>query len=98
MMARQLPAGCAVLEDSCPPHLSDAAQMMNDAWNSITANTIAACWKHTPCLDVNEERDSVDFVARIEQDFVVQMNKLKTGNFAHPLIHISDDTQQTYQG
>ncbi|KAL5491313.1 hypothetical protein EMCRGX_G016576 [Ephydatia muelleri] len=77
-MARQLPAGCAVLEDSCPPHLSDAAQIMNDAWNSITANTIAACWKHTPCLDVNEERDSVDFVARIEQDSVVQMNKLKT--------------------
>lgn len=28
------------------------------------------------CLDVNEERDSVDFVARIEQESVVQMNTI----------------------
>ena len=44
MMARQLPAGCAVLEDSCPPLVSDAAQMMNDAWNNIIANTrVSGC-------------------------------------------------------
>ena len=49
VMAKQLPAGCAGLEYGNPPHVSDAAQLMKDAWGKFTSETIAACWKHARC-------------------------------------------------
>ena len=70
VMAKQLPAGWVGLEYGNLPHVSDAAQLMNDAWGKITC-TSDACWKHARCLDRNESTcsNTANNVEQIDQEF-----------------------------
>ena len=44
-LASQLPSGCAGLVYGNPPHVSDAIELLAEAWESIQPNSVASCWK-----------------------------------------------------
>ena len=77
MLAKQLPAGHTGLHYACLPHIGDAITLVNEAWNSLSSATIAACWRHSKCLSTIQFADSVndgwDYNKQVEGDAIQDM-------------------------
>ena len=49
-LATHLPSGCVGVKYRSPPHVGDAIELVIEAWSSVSAASIQACWKHASCL------------------------------------------------
>jgi hypothetical protein len=49
-------------------NINDAINFSNDAWNSVTQQTINNCWKHTGILPQNNEMDEIDEIEDYNND------------------------------
>ena len=45
-LAAHLPAGCVGLKYGSQPHVGDTIELIVEAWSSVSADSIAACWRH----------------------------------------------------
>ena len=54
-----------------------AITLLNEAWNSLSSATIAACWHHSKCLSMIQSVDSVndgwDNIKQVEGDAMKDM-------------------------
>ena len=61
-----------------PPHVSDAIELLAEAWESIRPNSVASCWKRAKCLSHLEWHASSDIPGREEDIQCAQVEMLHT--------------------
>ena len=70
-LAAQMTAGCAGLDYGSQAHVSDAINLVVEAWNCISSSVVLACWKHAKCLAPRMLAEPSD----VQDGTVVQMEQ-----------------------
>ena len=91
LLAKDLPQGCVGLTYGCPPHVSDATELVKEAWNNISPSTIAACWQRAQCISASDAADvatsSIEYKTSVEADVITNMcSMLSTLHLSEPSV------------
>ena len=77
-IAQNIPRGRRGLDHGFPPHVIDAAKLIKESWDTITASTIAGCWARSSCLVRAEEelRSFREYKRQVDRKIINDIAKL----------------------